>query len=248
MAILTCGIAAADTIVATGIGAGVEHLYIGEDPTDDGTVTDTNVYFAGIIDINVAYTTGGTQYARTTMCVQLFVNIDEGTTYNSVIYAPSYAPVTAPTTNLALEQIAWLEDNEMPASTDPNLNTDTAGLQLAIWKIAEDGEYLGAANPFSSGRVTAITTGTNQTNAAVLTAAEGYLSDAEINGVANLTNVAFVYENSTQANPPVAAQMLEGPSFSTGPQPTTPENSTFVLAGVALLALGHTARRRLGGH
>src|SRR5271169_4205244 len=76
-AILACGIAAADTIVVTGTGAG-ESFWIDE----NGTPTD--VSFAGIIDIQLDGT-----YNRTTMCVQLFTDISEHTTYNTTVLLPS---------------------------------------------------------------------------------------------------------------------------------------------------------------
>ena len=234
VAILASGIAAADTIEVTGTDLGVSHLYIGEDPTDDGTVTATDAYFAGVIDIALTYTTGGTEYDRTTRCVQLFTDINEST-YSTTIALPNNATAVAPSTNADLEQIAWLLDNETLTTNDA-----AAGLQLAIWKIAEDGVYTGASNPFNSGRVTSV----SQTDATVLSDAEGYLSDAESNGVAKYSNVAFVYENVTTGNNPTAVQMLEGPEYATGPG--SPECSTFVLAGAALLALSRTARRKLG--
>jgi hypothetical protein len=40
--------------------------------------------------------------------------------------------------------------------------------------------------------------------------------------------------------------MLEGLEYKDGGPAPAPESSTFMLAGAALLALGHTARRKLG--
>jgi hypothetical protein len=207
-----------------------ENIWIGEDNT--GTVVDTQA-FAGIIDI----TLDGT-YNRTTMCVQLFVDIDEGTTYNTTVLLPSQVTVTPPPTVASLEQVAWLLDNETPTT-----NAQAAGLQLAIWKIAEDGVDTGSNLSWTTGTVREAT-GAHTTNATVLSDATSYLADA----VGHSSDLAFVYENTTQATPPAPAQMLEGLEYSGGPQPPplTPECSTFMLAGVALLALGHTARRRLG--
>jgi hypothetical protein len=229
VAILASGIAAADTIVVTGTGDG-ESFWIDE----NGTPTD--VSFAGIIDI----TLDGT-YKRTTMCVQLFTDISENVTYNTTVLLPSQVNwQPPPPTDAALEQIAWLLDNEEAGA---NTNAKAAGLQLAIWKIAEDGVYTGGSNPFGSGSVT-VSTGT-ATNATVLADATAYLTDA----TGKSSDLAFVYVNTaTSGSPPTPEQMLEGLEFSGGPQPPplTPECSTFILAGVALLALGRTARRKLG--
>jgi len=227
MAILASGIAIADTIEVTGLGTG-ENIWLKENGTD------TQVY-AGVIDIQLVDNTG--TYDRTTLCVQLFTEISENVIYNTTLALPNTAAVVAPTTNAALEQIAWLEDNYMAGATTA---VQGAALQLAIWKIAEDGVDTGSNLSFTTGTVQEAT-GAHTTPAAVLTDAEGYLADS----VGHSSNIAFVYENASQALPPVAAQMLEGPEYSSGPQPT-PESSTFVLAGIALLALGHKARRRLG--
>ena len=227
VAILASGVAAADTIEVTSVGLGDSGMYIDE----NGTPTD--VYFAGIINIQLIDSAG--TFDRTTMCVQLLTDIDLSVVYNTTVLLPSQVTVTPPPSVGDLEQIAWLLDNETPTTGD-----QAAGLQLAIWKITQDGVYTGGSNPFTTGTVQE-STGT-ATPAAILTYAEGYLTDS----VGRSSDLAYVYENSTQADPPVAAQMLEGLEYSTGPQPSTPESSTFVLAGVALLALGHTARRKLG--
>ncbi|MGD0047816.1 MAG: hypothetical protein ABSE42_12450 [Bryobacteraceae bacterium] len=228
VAILASGIAAADTIEVTGLGLGDSNLWIKENGTN------TDVDFTGIIDIQLIDPTG--TYNRTTMCVQLFINISENVVYNTTVLLPSQVTVVPPPTVAALEQVGWLLDNEAPTT-----NNAAAGLQLAIWKIAEDGVDTGSNLSWTTGTVQEAT-GTHTTTAAVLTAATSYLTAS----VGHSSDLAFVYENSTQATPPVSQQMLEGLEYSTGPQPSTPESSTFVLAGVALLALGHTARRKLG--
>ncbi|MFZ1144888.1 MAG: hypothetical protein WAN37_08560 [Bryobacteraceae bacterium] len=234
VAILASGIAAADTIEVTGLGAGAS-FWIDE----NGTPTDVD--FGGIIDIQLTETGVSGTFERTTMCVQLFTAIDENTVYNTTVVPPSQAAVTAPTSNAALEQIAWLLDTYDPVSGNTLTDDQAAGLQLAIWKIAEDGVYAGASNPFSSGTVEQSTTRHETTNATILSDAESYLTDA----VGHSSNLAFVYENVTTGG--VAVQMLEGPQYPTGPG-STPESSTFVLAGVALLALGRMARRKLVSH
>jgi len=231
MAILASGTAAADTIVVTGTGLGDSNFYL----LENGSTTPTLVDFAGIIDIMLTETGSATQYVRTTMCVQLFVNIDENTTYNTTVAMPSLATVTAPTTNAALKQIAWLLDNVTPTTGD-----QAAGLQLALWKIAEDGVDTGSNLSFTKGLVQIVQSGNDTTPTAIVTYADTYLAQS----VGHSTDAAFVYENVTTGRNPTAVQMLEGLQFSGGPQPFTPESSTFVLAGAALLALGHRVRRR----
>jgi len=227
-AILASGIAAADTIEVTGIGAGDSNFYIKENGAN------TNVYFAGII--NIYLTQGSSYYTRTTMCVELFTDISENITYNTTVYLPSQ--VGAPQNPAALEQIAWLLDNETPVGNDA-----AAGLQLAIWKIEVDGVYTGGSSPFTSGEVQQASGGYT-TPAAILSDAQGYLTAS----VGHSSNIAYVYDNVTQGSNPTAVQMLEGLEYHDGgPAPTTPESSTFVLAGVALLALRQTAWRKLRG-
>jgi hypothetical protein len=233
--LLGSGVAAADTIEVTSIGLGDSNFYI--DETINGVLTPTDVYFAGVINIQLTDPAG--TFNRTTMCVQLLVDIDLGATYNTTVLLPSQVNVTAPPTDAGLEQIAWLLDNETPTDGD-----SAAGLQLAIWKIASDGVFTGTGNagrhPFTTGTVQEAS-GAYTTPSAILTDATNDLTAAE----GKSSDLAYVYENATQANPPVGAQMLEGLEFHDGGPSPVPESSTFVLAGVALLALGHTARRRL---
>ncbi len=235
VALLASGVAVADTIEVTSTGLGDSNFYI--DETINGVLTPTDVYFAGIIDIQLTDAAG--VFNRTTMCVQLLIDISIGTTYNTTVLLPSQVNVTAPPTDAALEQIAWLLDNETPADNDSG-----AGLQLAIWKIASDGVFTGTGNagrhPFTTGTVQQAS-GNYTTPTAILTDATTYLTAAE----GHSSNVAYVYENFTQTTPPTGVQMLEGLEFHDGGPSPAPESSTFVLAGVALLALGHTARRRL---
>jgi len=226
VAILASGIAAAATIEVTGIGLGDSNIYVKENGTD------ANVYFAGVINIQLINSAG--TFNRTTMCVQLFVDINEYQVYNTGVYLPSQ--VAPSSTAAELEQIAWLLDNVTPTTND-----QAAGLQLAIWKIAQDGVDTGSNLSFTTGTVQEAT-GTYTTNATVLSDAQGYLADS----VGNSTNIAYVYENATTGSNPTPAQMLEGLEYHDGgPVPTTPESSTFVMAGVALLALRQTAWRKL---
>jgi hypothetical protein len=233
VAILTCGIAAGDTLAITGLGLGDKNFYLDE----NGSTTPTEIGFAGILDINLTKTGSTTLYPRTTMCVQLFTDIGNNT-YNTTVLLPSEV-TTPPPTAFALEQAAWLLDNETPATADA-----AAGLQLAIWKITVDGYTAKLSSPFTVGNVQEVQSGTDKTPTAIVNNAITYLNAS----IGKSSNLAFVYENVAQTSPYAPAQMLEGLEYSGGPQPppATPESSTFMLAGVALLALGHTARRKLG--
>ncbi len=244
VAILACGIAAADTIEVTALGTGDgtyngNDLYIDEENmtngTFNGTFTNTEVYFAGNITISVT-NSQGKAFPRSSMCVELYTDISMNTTYNTTVYVPSaFNPPTGP----ELEEIAWLLDTYDPLTGNTLSDDQAAGLQLAIWKIAEDGVDTGSNLSWTTGTVREAAN-PNQTTQNVYGDATTYLAAA----VGHSSNLAFVYYN-TESNGTIV-QMLEGPTYATGPQGGTPECSTFILAGVALLALGRTARRKLG--
>jgi len=240
VAILASGIAAADTIVANvDPGYGEYGVWI----SINGVDTDT--YFAGGLDIQLTNSSGTVN--RETMCVDLFVDIYVGQTYGTSVDLPSQ--VVPPQNAALLERVAWLEDNAwlpvltpgapsvLPSSDwveGPNAAAMGAGLQLAIWDIVVDG-----GDGFSLGTVRQGSTA-NPTDPAALSWAATY----ETLSAGQSSNLGFVYENVSLSNG-AAAQTLEGPEFKdNGPQPTAPETPTFVLAGIALLALAHTARRR----
>lgn len=249
VAILTSGIAAADTIeVTTPLGAG-DGTYNGNDLYIDienetngklnGTWTNTEMYFAGNLNIDLTETGSPTVYTRITMCVELYTDINVNTTYDTTVYQP--AAFSAPT-GAELEQIAYLLDTFDPIGNTLT-NDEAAGLQLAIWKISTDG-VVTSADPASwtSGAVQEGPS-PNETTQNVFGYATTYLVDAE----GHSSNNAYVYYNY-ESNGTVV-QMLEGPGgYKTGPPAITPESSTFILAGVALLTLARMARRRLGSH
>ena len=237
---LLCGIAAADTIVATGVNtsAGEYNVWINENGTDRDT------YFAGVLNIQLTDSEGN-QFNRDTMCVQLFTDIYLNQTYGTSVVTPNEEG------GGSLDQVSWLLDNALmpgqnggstpsalPSADWVTTPAQGAGLQLAIWKLTVDG-----GGSFSTGSVQAAT-GANPTDPTVLSWAEYYEAQALIPG--NTSNDAFVYVNVNlgNGNP---AQMLEGPEFTNdgGPQPA-PEASTLVLAGTALAALGLVGRRKAG--
>ena len=142
VAILTSGIAAADTIVATGVDGALSEssLWIDENGTDTSEI-------AGVIYIQLTDSSGTVD--RDTMCVDLFTNIYLNQTYNTTVDLPSQVP--PPQNPAYLERIAWLEDNALlpvlfpgDPSTLPSADwsatqAQAAGLQLAIWDIVVDG-------------------------------------------------------------------------------------------------------------
>lgn len=229
--ILASGIAAADTIVANiNTSLGEENaLWLNIPTYNGGQGADTQLYFAGVLEIQLTNSDGTVD--RDTMCVDLFTDIYVGRAYGTSVDLPSQ--VLPPQSPVALEQIAWLLDNVTP--TTP---AEGAALQVAIWKIEVDG-----GGSFTTGQVQQPASSNDMTpiTQAVLSDAQAYLSAS----VGQSSDSAFVYENFSLSDGS-PAQTLEGLEFQdNGPQPT-PETSTFILAGVALLALGHTARRKLG--
>ena len=240
---LLCGIAAADTIVATGIDTsrGEYNVWINENGTD------TDAYFAGVIKITLTDSEGD-QFNRDTLCVQLFTDILLNQTYGTSVVTPNEMG------GGSLDQGSWLLDNALlpgqnggaTPSALPQADWVTspaqgAGLQLAIWDLVENG-----GDGFGVGTVQAATVSNGPaadvTDPTVLAWAEYYEALASIPG--NTTNDAFVYVNVNLGNGE-PAQMLEGPEFGSGPQPA-PEASTLVLVGTALAALGLVGRRKAG--
>jgi len=241
-AAMLCGIAAADTIVATGVNgsAGEYNVWINENGTDQ------NAYFAGVINITLT-DSNGNQFYRDTMCVQLFTDIYLGQVYGTTVETPVGMG------GGSLDQVSWLLDNalmpgqnggttpsSLPSADWVTTAAQGAGLQLAIWDLRENG---GVGFSQGQGSIQAAT-GANPTDPTVLSWAVIYENLALIPG--NVSDDAFVYVNVDPGtgNP---AQMLEGPEFTNddGPQPT-PEASTLVLAGTALAALGLVGRRKAG--
>ncbi len=240
-ATLLCGIAAADSIVVTGVNGNLGEYGVWIEEYGQ----DVDTYFAGVINIQLTDTAG--VFNRDTMCVQLFTDIYIGETYGTTVVTPNQDG------GGALDQASWLLDNALMPAQDgtpsvlPSVDWVTtaaqgAGLQLAIWDLVEDG-----GDGFSKGSVQA-STGANgpATDATTLYWANLYEAAVEASS-SYVSNDAFVYENSSNG---VQAQTLEGPEYlyDGGPQPpaTTPEAPTLVLAGMALTVLGLAGRHKLG--
>jgi len=238
------GLAVADGIIATGqdFSRGESLMLSLNDPSahPGGTPTLTYVQFAGVVPISVIE--GSNTYARDTMCVDLFTDIQIGVEYNTVVLGPWMVP------NRHLEQVSWLIDNALlpaqrqgvssalPGSDWVTTPAQGAGLQLAIWDLTEDG-----GNGPDAGNVRQSSDPTNPTEAGALqwwVAYEGLLN------ASTLSTDSFVYLN-TGIGSGTPAQMLEGPKFDTGPG-QIPEPATFLLAGGALLGLGWSRRRLIG--
>jgi len=184
---------------------GVYNLWI-----DENNVA-TEAYWAGAINISV---NGQSTIA---FCAQLFVDINLGKNYNTVV---DYANTAS------LERVALLLDYHFPTTAITG-----AGLQLAIWDIMEDG-----GDGLASGKVQAITatsplyTGSNLTDASVLAAANVYLGYTT-----GLTTMAYYYDNTDQSTGAEVQDLIS----------QTPEPSAIVLifSGLALIGLGRLRRR-----
>jgi PEP-CTERM motif len=226
---VTCGVAYADTISATGVDPNrSETIWMAEKGTPAQGI-------AGVISIDLT-TTGGDVYHRDTLCVDLFVSIYLGQTYNTNVLSP--AEVSGKD---HLGIVSWLIDNALLpsqssfASVLPPADWVTtpaqgAGIQLAIWDLVEDD-----GDGLSSGNVQISTAAGEATEQDVADWANTYESLA-VGHLAQPSDDAYVYVN-TDFNGH-GAQMLEGPQFQDGGPEPAPEPSTFALGGGGLVAAG----------
>jgi hypothetical protein len=231
------GIASATTIVATGVDWNRgEGIWINEDGVD------THAYFAGIIYIAVY--SGGQEYDRDTVCVDLFTDINPYVLYDTVLLRPSQVP------GKNLLRAAWLVDNAVPpvpipSPALPEVTTPAqgAGLQLAIWDIVHDN-----GDGFYAGRVQADTDPATATNAPTDPTVLAWAIFYENASIGMHSDLSFVYDNFIRGTT-TAAQMLIGPGYyhDDGPEPPTPEPSTFALAlGALLIGVARLFRPQLG--
>jgi hypothetical protein len=227
-ALLTVCPAVANTILVSGVDSSLglqQSLYIDENGTP------TQIYWAGGIDITVD------GYTRAVYCVELFTDIYLNTTYNTTMENPDTAD---------LERVAWLLQNDSPAAptyTGAALQTQGAGLQLAIWDIIENnGDGFGTATT-TAGTVSQSTDPNNPTNPAVLLAAQQY----EALSAGKSSTSGIVYVNVT-VDGGTAVQNLMGTILEAhedgGPSPA-PEPGTVILmlGGLAMLVASRLRRR-----
>lgn len=247
-----CGVVSADTINAYTVDGSMGEniwLYMPSGGAN-GPMAVQQTYFTGVIDIVLG--ANRQKYYRNTLCVDLFTDILIGKTYFTNVEAPEFAEKEFPKYGNSLTETAWLIDTELPvveaAVGNPTADHGGsaamgAGLQLAIWKLTVDG-----SGDFSSGLVQVVTAGTAGANSTNLTDPNAvYWADlyeaAALTTPPQFSNDAFVYVNSSGGQ---YAQMLEGPEYGSGPQPTTPEPSTFVLLGGGLVAASLVLRKKVG--
>ncbi len=193
-----------------------------------------SAFYVGVLGITLTDDNGKT-YDRDTLCVDLFTDINITTYYNTVVLHPDQVA------NKHIGRVSWLVDNAL-LPTQNNVYTSVlpeedwvmtpeqgAAIQLAIWDIVHDG-----GDGLSSGSV--------QFDRTVNTVVDDWAATYFSASLGKSSDLAFVYRNFNGSG--VEAQMLAGPMFSDdGPHPN-PEPRTFVLAGAALLALGHIARKK----
>jgi hypothetical protein len=218
----------ADTILVSGVDSSLglqQSLYIDENGTP------TQIYWAGGINITVD------GYNRVVFCVELFTDIYLNTSYNTTMDYPDTAN---------LERVAWLLQYESPSAptyTGTTLQTQGAGLQLAIWDIIENnGDGFGTATA-TTGSVSQSTDPNNPTNPAVLLAAQQY----EAASVGKISASGIVYYNVT-VNGGTAVQNLMGTIMEAhndgGPSPAPePAAVILILSGLAMIAVGRLHRR-----
>ena len=208
--------ASAHTIEVTGTNNSLgENTYLLENGVDTSTYAgEGNILLDGTI-------------SRTAFCVAIFVDINIGVLYNTVL------------TDIASVanggRVGWLLDNILPSiiTSSPTYGSTAqqgAGLQMAIWDIVNDG-----GDGFSAGGVQ----GASNTDAMALSDAK-YYESLSVGKSAD----AWVYMNFSQSNG-APAQTLMGFVSTTDGGPMVPESGTLslVLPGFALLAAG--LRRRL---
>ena len=188
-----------------------ESIYINQ----DGVVTQ--IGFAGGITGNVD------GHSRVLWCLQLFVDINTGTTYNSVVD-------WADTANLG--RVGWMVQNVAPTLTT---KAQGAAFQLAIWDIMEDN-----GNGFTSGHVAKSSSTSHPTDGTVLTLAAQY----ETQSVGKDFRWVPVYRNFTVNGGTPVQNLIGGLTYDGGVDGKAPEPSGLwmMLGGAALILLPRAAR------
>lgn len=184
--------------------------------------TNTQLYWAGGINATI-----DGKYNRVLWCVQLFVEINLNTNYNTTI---DFADTPQ------LQRVGWMMANLVQGVTT---QAQGAAFQLAIWDIIEDN---GDGFATGAGKIYQSTSNTNKTDTTVLTLAQQY----EAQSVGKSFTWTPIYNNVTLNGVPV--QDLIGPlTYDNGPLGAAPEpaDAVTVLSGLALILVGWKTRRRL---
>jgi len=210
---------------------------------EDGT--DTDAYFAGVIQIAVADATSIVN--RDALCVDLFTDIYVGVTYNTYVYRPDEIP------GKNLLRVSWLVDNGLPvtpaqqaSSVLPSVDwvasvAQGIGIQLAVWDIVHDGGdglLLGRVQSSANADQTDHTGEPTRANWTPYDWARHYLSVS----AGQSSDLAYVYDNYTSGG--TEMQMLISPRYLDGGLVPNPEPSTLLLVGGALVAAGYFSRGR----
>jgi hypothetical protein len=213
IALLVCnGLGYANSIILTSVDTP-----LGEQQTlwIDENGTNTQLYWAGGINASVD------GHPRVLWCVQLLVDINLNTTYNTTVDF-------ADTPNL--QRVGWMMQNQVAGVTT---QLQGAAFQLAVWDIMEDN---GDGFAAGAGKVTQSTDPTHPTDPAVLAAAAQYESAS---AGKSYTWIPIYHNVTTTTGSPV--QNLAGPLVNDGgPLSFTPEpgDLALVLGGLALMAAG----------
>jgi hypothetical protein len=214
---LLCGASYANSIILTSVDAPLgqqQTLWINEQGTN------TLLYWAGGINASVD------GHARVLWCVELFVDINLNTTYNTTV---DWADTPS------LKRVGWLMHNVVSGVTT---QTQGAALQLAIWDIIEDGGD--GLNP-GAGKVYKSTDASHPTDAAVLSLALQYESQSQ----GKLYDWVPVYHNVIVSDGSPVQDLIgefvrDGGPLSELPEPEVPG---MVFGGLALMAAGWRRRR-----
>jgi len=207
LAVVCCGLGVANSIIVQSVDTPLgqqQTLWINENGTP------TQLFWAGGINVAVDGVT------RVMWCIQLFVDINLNTTYNTVV---DWA-------NTANEQrVGWLIKNVVGGVTT---QAQGAAFQLAIWDIMEDN-----GDGFSAGKVRKSSSSQHPTDATVLALAQQY----ETQSLGKLYEWEPVYHNVT-VNTGTAVQNLMGPlTRDDVVMPAAPEPGDWALMGGGLVLI-----------
>jgi hypothetical protein len=212
-ALLACsGLCVANSIILQSIDLPLgeqQSLWIGENGKD------TQLNWVG------AYNASIDGFARVLWCVELPVNINLNTTYNTTV---DWADTPS------LQRVGWLVENVVGGITT---QVQGAAFQLAIWDIIEDN---GDGFEVGAGTVTQSTGKKHPTDPTVLLLAQQYESQS----VGQLYEWVPVYTNVRVPNGAPVETMIgeltyDGGVLSEAPEP---EGWWLMAGGVALIALG----------